>query len=693
MPAAIAAATALFSAITASAIGAALVKTAIGIGLSLIVNRLFAPASAQAPELKPQDMQSPIRQDVPPRIRSYGRVQLAGVVFWQQADTATGYLYLGRILNYGRIGGFVSYLIDNTLVGIDGSGNVLTSPYSGVVTKILTRNGAYPETAYAEIQSAFGYGDVRGDGCATALSIHETFSTAELQQENYSNGLPQLKYIIDASVVWDWRDPAQNRLDETTWRTSSNPVVCAMDYAMHRDGFAIPWERFRANLAEWTREADVCDELVAAAGGGSEARYRLALTYDYTQRPGDVMAQILRCCDGRFWPRSDGTMGISVNKFRGTRKTIGSDLVLGYRLRYGQDRLTGIAGVRGRYLDSATDYVEAEAEPWPDAATVLALGEDRVASLPLQMVPSLGQSRRLMELAFLQATSPRRLTLQTDFGGLVGANERFVRVLIPKRRIDHEFEVLDFQLDPNNGNCSIELAQHQAPSEAATSVVADAFRRIGTGASTITAASVITVNFTTTLTGDPPQVGDLAVAAFVLQDPLAWQSPSGWTQIGYSDPGALRISLVAKVLEAGDLAGPVTFYSSGSGAYQAAAVWAAFRNVSGTLASAQYAFSADDHNDPAPLAIDGSAYVGPALVVHAFHSGQPSDDGLTSAILVGTTPDGSVETSVPMADKLYHGIKMTWKLYTAGEAAESVSGDMSDEGYYNNLWGAVIYFT
>lgn len=662
--------------------GATLVNAAIGVGLNLLAGRLLA---GRSPELKPSDLQSPIRQAVPPRIRSYGRVCIAGAVFWRDAIASTHILYLGFLLNHGRIGGFSRYIIDNNTVAIDGSGVVTTAPYSGVATTILTRLGLATETAYSQLSSAFGYTNVRGDGVASALFLHTNFGDVSTQTQDYPNGIPQDKVVIDASVVWDWRDTAQSRTDSTTWQTSSNPVVCALDYLMHADGFAIAWEKITANIAQWTAAADACDELL-----GEETRYSLSFTYDYTQRPGDVLAQILRSCDGKVWPRTDGTMGISVGAFVQPSVTIRSRDVVGYRISYGQDRLASIAGVRAQFKSVGLGYVETDAEPWPDVDTVLALSEDRVVNLTLTMVPSEAQARRLMELEYLRQTSPRRLTLTTTLGGMKALDERWVHVSLPERSIDIDGEVLDTTIDLENGRVTLEIAERVAPAPS-PELDLTVFRLVGRG-SFVSAADNPTFNYNTVISGEAPIAGDLVVWALVSELNPTYTTPAGWTAIRAVFGGSREQALIAKIVTASDLASALNPISAG-GNEGLVALWVAYRNPGATLASTTYSDVTPDAGDPMAVTVDLTSQTGPFLALSMHYAETGSADAMPSPRWGSIAPDAQASISLQLSVGYYQNLTLIWKAYAAAEIGETIRADMIAEGQHTYQVIGEVHFT
>lgn len=434
---------------------------AVGIGLA-VAGSLLTPKARGAGSVKPSDGQLSINQAIQPRWKHYGKVRIAGPVWFKEADDVNGILHLGQTMNHGPIAAIDQWHIDDNEVTIDGSGNVIEAPYNTLTTcQILYRLGGTPETAYSQIESLFGFSDMRGDGVATMLGRFDNYVDASTQYENFPNGEPKLRATIRASLCWDPRDPAQNRLDPTTWQWSENEVICRLTYLLDADGgLGVPWSRIAPNLAAIKTAADICDEpVISPAAQGSEARYRIALSYLLTDKPRDVLGRFQDASDGRTWVKRDGSIGIAVGRFEAPSVTIGREHIVAYNLTRGQDSLTAIGGVRAQYMSPYHDYREQDAEPWPDGDTVQELDEGRVANQDLTQVPSHGQARRLMKRIYAREHAAWRGTIRTTLYGLKAMDKRYVRVQIPEigAGIDTTFETGKFNLDLARMECELEI--------------------------------------------------------------------------------------------------------------------------------------------------------------------------------------------------------------------------------------------
>lgn len=413
------------------------------------------------PTIRPSDGQVTASQAVQPRMKSIGTVRVAGYLFFFDASHPDGVLYHGVILNHGRIGAFVDYVLDENVCSIDGSGDIETAPYNALSTRNIDTNlGAATETAYGDIATKFGIANMRGDGLAGMLVRLSGFVDAETHYENFPNGRPEIKATITGSVAWDWRDAAQSRTDSTTWTASQNPVVHLLNYLIDRDGHGIDYALIAPNLAEWTIAANVCDVNVSLAAGGNERRYRIAMTYALTDPPKDVVRRILKTFDGRCWIKGDGTIGVLAGAFTAPSVYIRPTDILGYQIEEGADPLEAVAGIRGQYMSPTHGYREQDAEPWPTAATVAALTDERVGALDLSDVPSHRQARALMKREYKRRASPVRLTIETTLAGIRARDERFINVEIVdsgETICNTSFEVLAHRIDLSTMQCSIDL--------------------------------------------------------------------------------------------------------------------------------------------------------------------------------------------------------------------------------------------
>lgn len=439
---------------TIAAAAAGLGSIALGLGLTLAVSFLTAK-----PPVKPSDGQVESKDPLGPRRTSYGIVRMSGNVWFKAAIDRI--LYVGLAINHGRIGEIVTYHIDESIVDVDPvTSEVTTAAYDlNNDTFIFSHLGLATETVYADMLSDFGIPDMRGDGLFTILAEIRNPGSGEAFQQLFPSGLPLLRITFKATVCWDPRDSAQSRTDETTHTWSENLVVCWLNYLLNPDGYGIPWERIEPNLAEWKEAMDICDEQVDLKGGGTASRYRVAGTWLHTTPPKDVVKNFEIACDGRMWAKRDGTIGISVGKFKRPTVTLDDNDITGFSdLKNGVDPLFSIAGVRAQYMSPDHDYREHDAEPYPTGDVVAELSDERVLPMDLSWVPSHNQTRRLMKVSYNKQMAQWRGSITTLMSGIKAIDERWIRIKSKEvDDLDIIAEVSSFSINPADMTCQIEF--------------------------------------------------------------------------------------------------------------------------------------------------------------------------------------------------------------------------------------------
>ncbi|MFN7010886.1 MAG: hypothetical protein ACK4PN_12725 [Allorhizobium sp.] len=186
--------------------------------------------------------------------------------------------------------------------------------YSDKRVQIDHRVGLVPETAYTVLTNILAADGAwtsnhRGDGQASVAMIALN-SSQKKQQKRFPYGHPRLSVEVDGVYVWDPRDPDQDPDDPGTWGWDRNAALimlwhqCFNEFGHRRDYR----KAILPVLDMWIEEADVCDEDVALAAGGTQKRY-LCGGFDITDHDPKVATNaILSACDGWICERGDGAL-------------------------------------------------------------------------------------------------------------------------------------------------------------------------------------------------------------------------------------------------------------------------------------------------------------------------------------------------------------------------------------------------
>lgn len=426
---------------TAIAITTAIINVGISVGISLL-----AQAFQKTPSQAPSDRQFINKSPVSPRVRSYGRVLIGGTQVFMAARNAR----LMRVVahNDGLIDAIEAHYIDGKEVSLDGDGFVNSEPYisgSNHYVWIGWRLGTNTQTAILNNLADFPEWDASHKGLGVAYTMTffwqppaESFSSVFPAYENTAHTV-----LIRASLVYD------PRTSTTAW--SDNAALCIRDYCTHETGLMMPADWLDLEIDSWKHGADVCDTLEATLAGGTVKKYRLWGSYDYSERPADVLNRMLTSCNGKIFPGPNGGLQLSVGEWVEPTVTVGGSSIRSYRLGAGNEGPESFNVLSATYVEPDQGYAENSAQDWEDAASIAAYGRIP-ATAQLHMVPHHNQCRRLMKQAAAIISADWRGQLVTDLSALPVLSERFIRIVIEELGLNFTAEVDNVQFDVSDGS-------------------------------------------------------------------------------------------------------------------------------------------------------------------------------------------------------------------------------------------------
>lgn len=444
------------------------VSVTAAVGTAAIIGTTIGLQFAMQPGVpKPENGSQPVKQGIPPRVRGYGRNRLAGCyMLFEESDKNS---YDVMAVHSGRVAAVVNMYLHDDLVVFD-------SGATDAIRPAFADDGRYGPVGNVRIR--FGYGDGTSQtffsdggpgGGIWAIETHFGIGIfwsslycqgQEIKADEYTTiyprGLPLLSLVLDCSPVWDPRDPAQSRLDSSTWTISYNPVLQLLDYLTQADGcmgldfdilFPTP-----AHLDLWMQEADLCDERVATPDS-TEPRYSSNGWYQFDNKPEDVVNSILATCDGWLAEAGDGSIALKIGVYREPTVTLTDSHIIDFQLSYGQADEQTVNQLDISYTDPNQGYVAVQAEPYRDEESISLTGMTRSQSLDLKWTQTETQARRLAERAMKRLSAPLSGTITTTLYGLAALGERWVGVQHPfvSGLQDSVIEIQDADIDLMSG--------------------------------------------------------------------------------------------------------------------------------------------------------------------------------------------------------------------------------------------------
>ncbi|MBD3847113.1 hypothetical protein IED13_15495 [Bosea sp. SSUT16] len=427
--------------ITYASIIAYAVTTAATIGASLLLS--------QPKKQKGDPQQVTVKQALPPRIRSYGRVKVAGAVGFFEASL--GSLYQLVIHGEGEWDAIEEWWLNDKNAAVSG-GAVTVLPWGTNIT-IESHLGGADQAASPMLAAAYPgiwTPNHRLRGLAYSV-IRYGWVPEKVFGKVYPNGAPALRVVARTAKVFDPRSGAT--------AFSENPGLCTRDHLTYARGFGI--DPSLIDAASFSSFANTCDEAVALGAGGTEPRYRVAFSYELTQEPREVLRTLLQSCDAEIFPTAEGKVGIRGGKWQAPSVTLTADHIRTYRYEQGNDKLAAFNRLKLTFTHRGADYQPVEIDPWEDLdsqAEVGVLAQD----LTLQQVPSFTQARRLGKIFSAKGNPRHRLVLQTNLGGILALGERCVHVVLDELGLDDDFLIEKFEIVGDLSGCEITLASLSA---------------------------------------------------------------------------------------------------------------------------------------------------------------------------------------------------------------------------------------
>jgi len=246
-----------------------------------------------------------IKQPVQPRNVIYGTVRVGGTIVFIETTNDDKFLHMvlavaaHEIESHGRI--YLNEKFVSAPSAGETLGAVITAPYNGQKVYIAKKTGTTTQTAYSDLVSASSKwtSNHRLQGIA---SVYVRF---EYDRDVFPTGLPNVSMQVSGKKLYDPRDG--------TTAFSSNPALAIRDY-LTNDTYGFGADSTEIDDDSFETAADICDEQVTLAGGGTQNRYEVHGSFNTNQSPKQVLEQLLTSCGGTIH-FSNGKFHLKVAKY------------------------------------------------------------------------------------------------------------------------------------------------------------------------------------------------------------------------------------------------------------------------------------------------------------------------------------------------------------------------------------------
>ncbi|SDN84546.1 hypothetical protein [Ensifer sp. YR511] len=389
---------------------------------------------------KPDDGSYNLKQSVPSLAYVLGSAKKGGdYVFLEETG---GKAYHIIVWAGHRIQGLTQHYLHDEKVTINGSGTVTSPAHFGTAVKILAHNGANAETAYSDVVTAFPTiwdNNCRGDGLA---SVYMRVSTVDQKKhlDVFPNQMPEHSAVGDGALLYDPRkDSTQGGsgshrwYDQNTWEFSRNLALMRLWHLCHPVGGKMAYSAMY--LPDWINAANVCDQNVTNRTGGTEKRYHGGFWFRASNDPIEVGRIMDEAAEMVVYERADGTIGVHAGEYVAPDVRLTADSVFSIRVDKNKRRANTVLGVRGRFVNTAKDYVTEDAAIYGDPYAVVDDNTERTRTFDNAAIQSHNHCQRKQKLTFIRANA-RKVSIVADYTAEGIRNlpyRRFVRVHYPSR--------------------------------------------------------------------------------------------------------------------------------------------------------------------------------------------------------------------------------------------------------------------
>ena len=390
----------IIGAVGGSAAATSFVAMAVGYLATTVVTSWAMSALTPKPKLE-SAMQGTLvnaREAVAPHEYVYGTVRKGGTITYIEATGGNNeFLHMIICLAGHEVSSIGDIYINDEVVTLDGNGFVTSQNWNSKV-RVQKYDGSQT-TAPASLLAE----SAQIDSTFIGRGIAYLYVRLEYDQDAFPNGVPLFTAIVNGKEVYDPRT--------ATTAHSSNAALCIRDYISASYGLADA----SIDDVSFTASANVCDENITLAAGGTEKRYTLNGVIRADQTPGDILQQMMTSCAGTlFW--GQGNWQLKAGYYTAPVKTFTLDDLRGpISLQTRQSMADIFNVVRGTFNDAAQDYVTVD---YPQVDSAVYLAEDLNVSTPIDLaLPFTTSSATAQRIAKLTLNRGReQMTLTSEFG-------------------------------------------------------------------------------------------------------------------------------------------------------------------------------------------------------------------------------------------------------------------------------------
>ena len=403
-----------------------------------------------------------VRDPASPHQYLYGKVRKGGtIVYLKTSGENNKYLHMVIALAGHEVNSISDIYLNDEIVTITND-YVTSAPWNSkiYIKKYLGNQTTSP--------------DVLDDGVFSETEIGSgiayLYVRLEYDQDVFANGMPNVTAVVEGKKVYDPRDSGQSASDSSTWTYSANAALCVADYLRADYGLGDA-DYGRVDDTMLQAAANVCDEDITLAAGGTEKRYECHGVLSAENTPADNLGRMLTSCNGTiFW--GSGKWKIKAGSYTSPVKDFTlDDLRSEINLKTRTSARDNFNAVQGTFADENQDWITVDYPQIKSTGTFLFEdgGVENILDLTLPFTTSSTMAQRLAKQTLFRSREQMALTAEFGMSAFEVQIGDIVRLTIDRYGFSNkEFEVVSWALAPNADAGDMRVAMTlQETSEAA----------------------------------------------------------------------------------------------------------------------------------------------------------------------------------------------------------------------------------
>tara|TARA_Y100000004_G_scaffold193095_1_gene254934 strand:- start:176 stop:3049 length:2874 start_codon:yes stop_codon:yes gene_type:complete len=285
-----------------------------------------------------------VKQPITARRAVYGQTRVSGPLAFIESTEDDKYLHLVVLLAAHESQEITTVYLNDEALTLDGNGNVTAPSRYANLVRVKKHLGADDQAADAALVS-----EVTGWTNQHRLrGITYVYVRLESDPDAFPNGIPNVSALVKGKKLYD------PRTGSTAY--STNPALVIRDYLTNSSyGFAAASGEI--DDTAFTTAANICDESISLAAGGTESRYTCNGTIDSANAPRQTLEALLSPCGG-IMTYTNGKFGIKAAKYVSPTLTLTNDDLRGpIGVQTKRSRRDNFNAVKGVFAPPSTNYV------------------------------------------------------------------------------------------------------------------------------------------------------------------------------------------------------------------------------------------------------------------------------------------------------------------------------------------------